>query len=146
MRKIFSIIICIFFYLSVLAIGAPALSQDQTPTNKEAIYLCKKKVHVKGYYRKDGTYVKPHTRNSPGSGSSSKSPSYKSKSSSSKKTKRSSSARSQFLKQTGYPKGRPGYIVDHIVPLACGGADSPSNMQWQTKAAAKAKDKWERKG
>jgi hypothetical protein len=47
---------------------------------------------------------------------------------------------------TGYPHGRPGYVIDHIVPLACGGADAPSNMQWQTVAAAKAKDKWERKG
>ena len=36
--------------------------------------------------------------------------------------------------------------VDHIVPLACGGSDSPSNMQWQTKAAAAAKDKVERRG
>lgn len=28
-------------------------------------------VHVRGYTRKDGTYVRPHTRSSPGSGSSS---------------------------------------------------------------------------
>jgi len=28
-------------------------------------------------------------------------------------------------------------------PLKRGGADKPSNMQWQTKEAAKAKDKWE---
>ncbi|MDD8018261.1 MAG: HNH endonuclease signature motif containing protein [Bacteroidota bacterium] len=48
------------------------------------------------------------------------------------------------MKQSGYPHGRPGYVVDHIVPLANGGSDSPSNMQWQTKADAKAKDKWER--
>jgi hypothetical protein len=48
--------------------------------------------------------------------------------------------------QTGYPHGRPGYVVDHIKPLACGGADVPSNMQWQTIAAAKAKDKVERAG
>ena len=40
----------------------------------------------------------------------------------------------------------PGYIIDHIKPLSCGGADDPSNMQWQTKAEAKDKDKWERKG
>jgi hypothetical protein len=38
----------------------------------------------------------------------------------------------------------PGYIKDHIVPLACGGPDSVVNLQWQTTAAAKAKDRWER--
>jgi hypothetical protein len=37
----------------------------------------------------------------------------------------------------------PGYVVDHIIPLKRGGPDSPSNMQWQTKEAAKEKDKWE---
>ena len=36
-----------------------------------------------------------------------------------------------------------GFTVDHIVPLACCGIDAPQNMQWQTKAAAKAKDRWE---
>jgi hypothetical protein len=47
---------------------------------------------------------------------------------------------------TGRSKGScPGYIIDHIDPLACGGADAPLNMQWQTKADALAKDKWERK-
>jgi hypothetical protein len=39
----------------------------------------------------------------------------------------------------------PGYVIDHIVPLACCGADSVENMQWQTRAEAKAKDRWERK-
>jgi hypothetical protein len=38
---------------------------------------------------------------------------------------------------------RPGYVVEHVQALKHGGADSPSNMQWQTKEAAKAKDKWE---
>lgn len=47
----------------------------------------------------------------------------------------------------GRYKGRcEGYIIDHIKPLACGGLDSPKNMQWQTAKAAKAKDKWERVG
>src|SRR5262249_42875262 len=34
---------------------------------------------------------------------------------------RSASARADFMKQTGYPKGRKGYVVDHIIPLGCGG-------------------------
>lgn len=57
--------------------------------------------------------------------------------------KRSSSALHEFMRLTGYPHGRPGYVIDHRVPLKRGGADRPSDMQWQTKAAAKAKDKWE---
>lgn len=38
-----------------------------------------------------------------------------------------------------------GWVIDHVRPLACGGPDHPSNMQWQTIADAKAKDKWERR-
>ena len=60
--------------------------------------------------------------------------------------KRSPSAKREFMKSTGHPRGWPGHVVDHIVPLACGGRDSPSNMQWQTTAEAKAKDKVERRG
>lgn len=37
----------------------------------------------------------------------------------------------------------PGYVVDHICPLACCGLDAPQNMQWQSTKAAKAKDRWE---
>ena len=47
------------------------------------------------------------------------------------------------MKSSGYPHGRPGYVVDHIIPLKKGGCDCPSNMQWQTVKDAKAKDKWE---
>jgi hypothetical protein len=59
---------------------------------------------------------------------------------------RNGHARHAFMVETGFPHGRPGYVVDHIVPLACGGADAPSNMQWQTVADAKAKDRIERAG
>jgi len=40
----------------------------------------------------------------------------------------------------------PGYIADHKIPLSCGGADAITNMQWQTTAAARIKDRWERFG
>lgn len=39
----------------------------------------------------------------------------------------------------------PGYIADHIVSLCACGADDPSNMQFQTLADSKIKDRWERK-
>ncbi len=39
----------------------------------------------------------------------------------------------------------PGYVVDHVVPLCAGGADAPSNMQWQTKIDSYRKDAQERR-
>jgi|ERR1035437_7884680 hypothetical protein len=63
--------------------------------------------------------------------------------------KRSRSARESFKRahpcpSTGKKSGAcPGYTIDHIKPLKRGGADAPSNMQWQTRADAKAKDRWE---
>lgn len=58
---------------------------------------------------------------------------------------RSRARRTMFWRATGYPKGRPGYVVDHLVPLACGGCDLPSNMQWLTIEEWRAKTKWERR-
>jgi len=57
--------------------------------------------------------------------------------------KRSETAKHEFMRMTGYAYGRPGYVVDHVIPLKRGGCDCPSNMQWQTTQEAKAKDKWE---
>ena len=36
-----------------------------------------------------------------------------------------------------------GWVVDHVQALKHGGTDDPSNMQWQTRSAAKAKDRIE---
>lgn len=66
--------------------------------------------------------------------------------------KRSRAARAEFVRlnhcpSTGKARGAcPGWVVDHVKTLACGGADRSENMQWQTVADAKAKDEWERKG
>jgi hypothetical protein len=68
------------------------------------------------------------------------------------KQPRSASAKREFqlthpCPTTGRTRGAcPDYIKDHVVPLACGGPDAPSNMQWQTRADAKVKDRWETKG
>ena len=65
---------------------------------------------------------------------------------------RSYSAKVSFVRSHACPStGRdrlpcPGYVIDHIRPIACGGPDTPKNMAWQTVATAKAKDRWERIG
>jgi hypothetical protein len=37
-------------------------------------------------------------------------------------------------------------VIDRVIPVACGGAEDPENMQWQTLAEAREKDRWERIG
>ena len=53
-------------------------------------------------------------------------------------------AKTQFMRESGYRNGRPGYVVAYRKSLACGGADDISNMEWLTTAEAKAKDKADR--
>lgn len=57
--------------------------------------------------------------------------------------KTGSAAKSEFMKKSGFPMGRPGYILDYIVPLDKGGCDCVPNMQWITIEAAKAQGKLE---
>lgn len=62
---------------------------------------------------------------------------------------RSRAAKAEFQRQhpcptSGKPRGAcPGFIIDHVLPLCAGGADAPSNMQWQTSADARMKDQRE---
>ncbi len=120
-------------------------------------------VHVHGYTRKDGTYVAPYTRHEPGGGHSTTSThasspwhppsslgtSEATSSHSHGHAKRSETERHAFMHTHPCPStvktsgACPGYVVDHITPLKRGGADLPSNMQWQTVQQGKAKDKWE---
>src|SRR5947209_11719162 len=64
---------------------------------------------------------------------------------------RNSAARNEFRRGNPCPSTRqrrgacPGFVIDHVKPLACGGADSPHNMQWQTLTDARKKDRWERR-
>lgn len=117
--------------------------------------------HVKTYTKQNGTVVHAHERKAPVTKSTVRSrhaprarpaPARKSLTgdrrldAAAAYLKRSDAARRAFMRQTGYPRGRPGYVVDHIVPLACHGADAPSNMQWQTTEAARQKDRTERIG
>lgn len=69
---------------------------------------------------------------------------------------RSSSELAKFKKlypcpSTGKSTGNcPDWSVDHIIPLACGGCDSVTNMQWLKNSikscpGTECKDRWERK-
>jgi hypothetical protein len=59
-------------------------------------------------------------------------------------TRPQSAAVRAFKKQTGYPNGRPGFVVDHIIPLCAGGPDTVANLQWQDVKGSYQKDIYER--
>lgn len=152
-------------------------SSSSHPSSSHRSSSSSKPVHVRGYTKKDGTYVAPHERSAPGTAEHiSPAPRTYSAPSlgayshpyrtghlasgytahpsvhvgSNGKIKRSTAAKDAFKHQhpcpsNGHSSGScPGYVIDHVNPLECGGADAPSNMQWQTVASGKAKDKTER--
>lgn len=51
---------------------------------------------------------------------------------------------------TGLKTGAcPGWAMDHVIPIACGGCDAVYNLQWmpdglKSSAGTLAKDRWER--
>ena len=126
MKKIFTIIL---YLLLCNFLNAQHLKKDGTPDmrykeNKQA-YSSTTTVTAVPKFNNDARYNYIIKRDSKG------------------RIKRSQSAKNDFKKQSGYPKGRSGYVIDHIKPLKYGGCDCPENMQWQTIADGKAKDKWE---
>lgn len=162
MVKSFLIIFITCFLILPASVGARG-GHGSGARSSHSRSTSSRSVSVKSYHSKSGKSVKPYKRSVPSSNSRlhhgvSKSRVPKASSGTNKGVKekvvgvtrekngkiaRSSKAKNDFMKQTGYPNGRPGYVVDHKVSLKHGGADSPSNMQWQTKAEAKAKDKIE---
>jgi hypothetical protein len=145
-RSVRRFLLVVFLLSFVGAFAVP--TAFAAPTHVDVVDAGQKKtVHVKEYKRKDGTVVNAHDRRAPGEATGSSSGSSSSGSSTHVAAKSSlTPATTAFMKATGYGHGRPGYVIDHIVPLACGGPDVPSNMQWQTREAAKAKEKYERAG
>lgn len=163
-RSVCRVVVAVLFLCSLTFAGPRRSSSSSSHRTKAS--SSEKTVHVRGYTRKDGKYVAPHDRRAPGTAtytsSSSSSGSYRhgyvangyTASSTVQRDKhgrikRSSSAKNEFKHDhpcpaTGKSSGRcPGYVIDHVNPLECGGADAPSNMQWQTIADGKAKDKTE---
>lgn len=155
-KRLFRFLLSVVLLLGSSALAYPlgASSGLHSHSGSGKASSSQKNVHVRSYTRKDGTVVRAYDRSAPGTKVSSSTPSVQSSTTASTpvlrdsngKIRRSAAAKAEFERQTGYPHGRPGYVVDHIVPLACGGADVPSNMQWQTVADAKAKDATERIG
>jgi len=157
-RLILALVLALSFTVGTVPADAGKGAKGSGHTTKTASKP--KTVHVKEYTRKDGTKVKAHDRAAPKSKGTTTEKTETAKETKHERTpavvsaardengriKRSASARHAFEVQTGYPHGRPGYVIDHIRPLVCGGADDPSNMQWQTIEAAKAKDRVERVG
>jgi hypothetical protein len=133
-----------------------ALARSGSGTNSSG-----RTTHVQGYIRKDGTHVKSYERHESGTASHAAARASVSAARQAHiyrahvasgfvgardvhgRIIRSETAKREFMQMTGYPHGRPGYVIDHIIALKRGGPDKPSNMQWQTIEEAKAKDRWE---
>jgi hypothetical protein len=52
-------------------------------------------------------------------------------------------ARKDFMKQSGHPDRRPGYVIKYIVPPANGGRYAADNMSWVKIEDARKIEKWD---
>ena len=145
MYKFIALVLSLFFFLC----SDPASARGRSSHSSRSHSYSSKK----SYSPRTRSYT--HSRSyKPRSTYKSYSPKIRSSSLSTKRDRhgrivRSQTAKNQFKKShpcpsTGRSSGAcPGYVVDHVKALKRGGADAPSNMQWQTIQDAKAKDKWE---
>lgn len=173
MRRIVALVLvcCLSWFGFAKGSHGGSHSSKASKPAKAKVSKADKTVHVRGYIRKDGTYVAPHDRRPPGTAGTTTASVFGSSSVHTYRSsymadgvpahptvqrdkhgriKRSRAAKAAFEREhpcssTGKRSGRClGYVVDHVQALECGGPDDPSNMQWQTTPDAKAKDKMER--
>lgn len=146
------LLLALFLLLFVVqAIPKPSPSPAKSKSSSSS-----KSVKVRTYKRKNGTIVQAHTRSAPGAARTKAKPAARRLAKRAMKSTPTPTAmrgaKRDFKRQHPCPAngrttgGCRGYVIDHIRPLACGGVDAPTNMQWQTAAEGKAKDKWERTG
>jgi len=153
MRRTTLVLIC----AAVLAAFLPLVAKSSSHSSQHpATTSAGKTEHVSGYTTKNGKYVAPYDRQSPVTTykpdhlASGHPPNPSVNYDEHGKIKRSGAAKDAFKREhpcpaNGHTSGScPGFVIDHVNPLECGGADAPSNMQWQTVADGKAKDKTER--
>ena len=155
MKKLFALLAAFFIFSSNIAFAqhaAPStnttehLKKDGTPDMRYKSNKTRYPSHTpNNYARIQGDLLQKPPGSTHVSSSAYKSYrySYVVKRNAKGKIERSQAARLSFMKKTGYPHGRHGYVIDHIIPLKKGGCDCTGNMQWQTIADAKKKDKWE---
>ena len=172
MKKYTVMALVMAFLVAFILIQSPEAKKSSSSYPKSETYKSPKPksdktTHVKGYYRKDGSYVHPYDRKPPHEKLDKPNTPKEHKEfephitksnhkgcttcprDSRGRIKRSTSAKNEFKKSHPCPVTHkstgscPGYVIDHIKSLKRGGADAPENMQWQTKEDAKKKDKIE---
>jgi len=91
-------------------------------------------VQARSCARKEGMVVQAYTRAAPGASTAPRSTAAR------RAFQRKKPARQRLVSPIG---ACPGYVVDHVEPWPVAD-DAPENMQWQSVAEAKAKDRRER--